>query len=85
MLIDTLDDRQPYHKSTLLECLKEAKAANENAPICSSYKTIMRRERARVAVYINVVRDPVNGWRMYTGRQIRKIVAWELEQRGKNV
>jgi len=81
MLLDTLDDRQTYHKSTLLEVLKEIKKEHGDAPIASSYKTILRRERSRVSVYTNVVRDPVNGWRMYTGRMIRKIVAWELERK----
>lgn len=83
MLIDTLEDRQTYHKSTLLEVLKEVKASHDSLPIASSYKTIMRREHAGVPVYTTVLRDPVNGWRMYTGRQIRKIVAWELERKGK--
>lgn len=80
MLLDTLDDRQTYHKSTLLEVLKEV-AREKQVPIATSYKTILRRERSRVSVYTNVVRDPVNSWRMYTGRMIRKIVAWELERK----
>lgn len=83
MLIDTIDDRQVYHKSTLLEILKEIKHAESGAPIATSYKTILRREKQRVPVYTNVTRDPVNGWRMYTGKQIRKIVAWELERKAK--
>ena len=83
MLLDTLDERQVYHKSTLVEVLKEVKTAHEEIPICSSYKTIMRREKQHIAVYTNVVRDPVNGWRMYTGRMIRKIVEWELERKAK--
>ncbi len=82
MLLDTIDDRQVYHKSTLVEILREVKKSHNDVAICASYKTIMRRERQKVVVYINVVRDPVNGWRMYTGRQIRKIVEWELERKG---
>ncbi len=81
MLLDTLEDRQTYHKSTLVEVLKEVKTAHDDVIMATSYKTIMRRERARVSVYTDVIRDPVNGWRMYTGRQIRKIVAWELERK----
>lgn len=85
MLLDTLDDRQTYHKSTLLEVLKEVKARKRDLPIASSYKTILRRERARIDVYTDVIRDPVNGWRMYTGLHIRKIVQWELERKGKTL
>ncbi len=84
MLLDTLDDRQAYHKSTLLEVLKEV-AQETKLPIATSYKTILRRERARVSVYTKVIRDPVNGWRMYTGKHIRKIVEWELNRKGQNL
>lgn len=82
MLLDTLNDKQTYFKSTLLEVLQETRA-NSNLPIASSYKSIMRREKQRVPVYLDVVRDPTNGWRMYTGRQIRRIVEYELKAKEK--
>ena len=81
MLLETLKDSQTYFKSTLLEVLQEVKAEQDIA-IASSYKSIMRREKQRIPVYLEVVRDPTNGWRMYTGRQIRKIVEYELTAKG---
>lgn len=81
MLLDTLTDKQTYFKSTLLQVLQEVKAEKQ-LKIASSYKTIMRREKDRVPAYVNVTRDPANGWRMYTGLQIRKIVEYELAQKG---
>lgn len=79
MLLDTLQDSQTYFKSTLVEVLQEVRA-KEDLRIVSSYKSIMRREKQRIQVYCDVVRDPTNGWRMYTGRQIRKIVEYEIEK-----
>jgi len=70
MLIDTLNDSQQYLKSTLLECLDEQN-------LTSSYKTVQRREKAGIEVYNNISRDPVSGYRMYTGKQIRDIVEYE--------
>ena len=84
MLLDTLKDTQTYFKSTLVEVLQEEKA-NCNMAIASSYKSIMRREKQRIPVYLDVVRDPTNGWRMYTGRQIRKIVEYELSTKGSKI
>lgn len=84
MLLDTLKENQTYFKSTLLEVLQEVKASNDVA-IASSYKSIMRREKQRIPVYLDVVRDPTNGWRMYTGRQIRKIVEYELSAKGSKI
>lgn len=75
MLYDTLKTDQSYLKSTLLECLKEQN-------LVSSYKTIQRREKSGIDVYTNVLRDPVSGFRMYTGAQIRQII--EYEQKRKN-
>jgi len=83
MLLDTLNDKQTYFKSTLLQVLQEVRA-NEGLPIASSYKSVMRREKQRVPAYLEVVRDPTNGWRMYTGRQIRKIVEWEVKNKSKS-
>lgn len=82
MLLDTLLDNQTYFKSTLIEVLQEVRV-KENLPIASSYKSIMRREKQRVPEYLNVVRDPTNGWRMYTGQQIHKIVEYELNLKRK--
>lgn len=82
MLIDTLNDKQTYFKSTLLETLQEARA-DSGLPIASSYKSILRRERNQVPVYQSVLRDPTNGWRMYTGRQIRNIVQYELKLKAR--
>lgn len=79
MLLDTLTDSQPYLKATLLQCLSEAKA-NINPKITATYKTVLRRERAGVAVYKDVVRDPATGYRFYTGRSIRKIVQYEIKK-----
>lgn len=84
MLLETLKDSQTYFKSTLVEVLQEEKA-NSNIAIASSYKSIMRREKQRIPVYLEVVRDPTNGWRMYTGRQIRKIVEYELSAKGGKI
>lgn len=70
MLYDTIKDDQHYLKSTLLECLSEQN-------LVSSYKTIQRREKQGVEVYTDVNRDPVSGFRMYTGAQIRRIVEYE--------
>lgn len=86
MLLDTLSDQQLYFKSTLLAVLQEAKAdlksrnpkLKKEIPI--SYKSILRREKKKISVYTEVHRDPANGWRMYSGRQIREIVKYETEQ-----
>lgn len=84
MLLETLKENQTYFKSTLLEVLQEVKA-DTGVAIASSYKSIMRREKQRIPVYLDVVRDPTNGWRMYTGRQIRKIVEYELAEKGSKI
>lgn len=78
MLIDTLVESQVYMKATLIECLSEAKGQT-GLPIASSYKTIMRREKQGVTHYTQPRRDPVNGWRFYTGHEIRQIVTFETE------
>lgn len=86
MLLDTLSDQQLYFKSTLLAVLQEAKAdlksrnpkLKKEVPI--SYKSIMRREKKKISVYTEVHRDPTNGWRMYSGKQIRDIVAYETAE-----
>lgn len=77
MLLDTLKDDGTYFKGTLQECLLEAKKQT-NLSIKFSYKTILRRERQNVDCYVNVTREPVNNWRMYSGRQIRAIVDYEI-------
>lgn len=83
MLLDTLSDNQVYFKSTLIQVLQDVRA-NQEIAIASSYKTVMRREKKKIPVYVNVVRDPTNGWRMYTGRQIRKIVEYEMNIKRKD-
>ena len=86
MLLDTLNDQQLYFKSTLLAVLQEAKAdlktrkPDLKSEIPFSYKMILRREKDKVDVYIAVHRDPTNGWRMYSGKQIRDIVAYEVSE-----
>lgn len=79
MLIDSLQPNLSYMKATLLECLKEARSEYK-LTISASYNTIMRRERAGVDVYTDTGRDPVNGWRIYTADQIRKIVEYEKKK-----
>jgi len=83
MILDTLKDNQIYFKSTLIQVLQEVRA-EKNLPIGSSYKTVMRREKQKIPVYLNITRDPTNNWRMYTGKQIRKIVEYELKLKTKN-
>lgn len=78
MLIDTLVDSQTYMKATLIECLVEARSKT-GLPVACSYKTIMRREQQGESKYTAPRRDPVNGWRLYTGREIRIIVDHEIE------
>lgn len=86
MLLDTLNDNQLYFKSTLIAVLQEAKAdlktrkPDLKSEIPFSYKMILRREKDKVDVYIAVHRDPTNGWRMYSGKQIRDIVAYEVSE-----
>lgn len=70
MLLDTIQDDRPYSNATLVECLKEQKLSH-------SAKTMRRRRAEGVMVYIDVHRDPSTGMRLYTGRQIREIVAYE--------
>lgn len=83
MLLDTLIDTQTYFKSTLVSVLQEAQAKHPDLVIAASYKTIMRREHNRVPEYLEVIRDPTNGWRLYTGFQIRKIIEYELKHAKK--
>lgn len=86
MFLDTLIDHQLYFKATLISCLQEARVElkktnpeiKKELPI--SYKMILERERKRIPVYTEVHRDPANGWRMYSGKQIRKIVEYEINQ-----
>lgn len=80
MLLNTLKDEQVYFKSTLIECLQEVKIRS-GKPIPTTYKSIQRREKQKIAVYLSIHRDPSNAWRMYTGKQIKDIVAYELEQK----
>ncbi len=79
MLIDSLKDDGTYFKATLIECLKEAKF-QYGLKISYSYKTFMRREEQNIAVYIGVGKDPANGWRIYTGSQIKAIVEYEVSR-----
>jgi len=89
MLLDTLNDQTMYFKSTLLAVLQEARAdlisrrPTLKKKILISYKGIIRREKKKVGIYIAVHRDPVNGWRMYSGKQIRDIVAYETAEAEK--
>jgi hypothetical protein len=91
MLLDTLNDQQLYFKSTLLAVLQEAKAdlksrhpkLKKEIPI--SYKSILRREKKKISVYTDAHRDPTNGWRMYSGKQIRDIVAYETAEAEKEL
>ena len=89
MFLDTLIDHQLYFKATLISCLQEArvKFKKENPQIKKeipiSYKMILERERKRVPVYLEAHRDPANGWRMYSGKQIRKIVEYEIDRTKK--
>lgn len=80
MLLDTLSDQQMYFKSTLLECLRETRASRtaDKLEILISYKSILRREAAKISVYMNVHRDPTNGYRQYSGKAIRDIVNYEV-------
>lgn len=84
-LIEKLDDQREYTKSALLKCLKQArkdtsipKDVREKIP--SSYDTLLRREDQDIAVYQNIRRDPATEYRMYTGAQIKAIVAYEIER-----
>lgn len=89
MLLDTLSDQQLYFKSTLLAVLQEAKVDLKNRKpdlkkeIPTSYKSILRREKKKIEVYITAHRDPINGWRMYSGKQIRDIVNYEMAEAQK--
>lgn len=78
MLIDTLHDDQTYFKATLKECLIEAKTTSGLKHLPSDYQTFVRREKAGIKLYLDTRRDPVNNWRMYTGKQIREIVKYEI-------
>lgn len=80
MLIDTLLDKQIYFKATLKECLIEARESFKLKTIPSDYKTFIRREKAGIKQYLNTRRDPANNWRLYTGKQIKKIVQYEIER-----
>lgn len=80
MLLDTIENKKTYFKSTLIKILQEIKESSKR-PIPTSYKTIIRREQMNIPVYRGVRRDPTNGWRIYTGRQIHKIVEWELKNK----
>lgn len=83
MLIDSLKDKQLYMKATLMGCLKEARFRT-NLPVSYSYKTILRREAEGVKCYLELHRDPMNMWRMFTGKQIKAIVAYEIERAKEN-
>jgi hypothetical protein len=82
MLLETLQDTHNYMKSTLLSCLQET-VGHDGQPLSSSYKTLLRKERKGIEVYKKVHRDPTTNWRMYSGRLIREIVDFELEQSAK--
>lgn len=77
MLIDTLDDTKTYLKQTLLQVLQEG--STSELKIAATYKMILRREQKGVKVYLTVRKDPTTGYRMYTGRDIRKILEFEKE------
>lgn len=79
MLIDTLRDDGTYFKATLKECLVEARNKT-GKKIPADYKTFVRREKAGIKLYLDTRRDPVNGWRIYTGKQIREIVKFETDR-----
>lgn len=74
MLIDSIKNSERYMKGTFLACAKEA-------GLKVSYKTLTRREKAGIKVYTEVTRDPGTGWRMYSGSQIKRIIAYELKKR----
>lgn len=78
MLLDTIENKKTYFKSTLIKILQEIKETSKRS-IPTSYKTIIRREQMKIPVYLKIRRDPINGWRIYTGQQIKKIVAYELK------
>jgi len=78
MLIDTLDDTRTYLKATLLQCLAEV--STEDRPIPATYKSILRREKQGIKAYTRVRRDPATGYRLYTGRDIRRILEYEIKR-----
>lgn len=82
MLLDTIQDNNQYLRSTLVQVLAEIKQSKKHTDqkvvMASCGKTIFRRERAGVKVYLAASRDPRNGWRIYTGKQIKDIVRYEL-------
>lgn len=79
MLLDSLEDNKEYLKSTLLACLAEIKDHN-GRKLPSKYLNVLRREKEGVEVY-QCRRDPTTNYRFYTGRQVRKIIEYELRRR----
>lgn len=79
-LVSVLRDDEIYFKQTLVNVLRSIRKIT-GLKIAYSQHTIYRREAAKVPVYINIKRESDNGWRVYTGKQIKKIVAWELERK----
>ena len=83
MMIDIIDDRKEYNKATLIQVLEEARTPD--LPVTATYKAILRREKKKIPVYMNSRRDPANGYRLYTGRQIRKILEYEIDFATKRI
>jgi len=75
MIIDSIKSSDKYLKGTFLDCAKEA-------GLKVSYKTLTRREKEGVRVYTDVKRDPSTGWRLFSGTQIKRIIAYELKRKG---
>lgn len=80
-LLPHIKDDQEYLKGSLVESLKEVRRET-GVKIATSYKVVLRREKAGISEYQGVRRDPATGYRMYTGAQIKAIVLYELRREG---
>lgn len=82
-----LDKKALYTRATLIRCLKQARHATK-IPIVYGIRTILRREEDGVRVYNTYTREPETNYKFYTGKQILKIVMYEIGRKigeGKTV
>lgn len=79
-ILSVIEDNKIYFKQTLVNILRSVKEVT-GLKIAYSQHSIYRREKAGVPVYTLVKRDSEHGWRLYTGKQIKKIVMWEIERK----
>lgn len=79
-VLSVIKDSKIYFKQTLVNTLRSVREIT-GLKIAYSQHSIYRREKAGIPVYVNVRRDTEHGWRLYTGKQIKKIVMWEVERK----